>query len=285
MATVVERQGSAPSTPGQKLILCQNGHVLGTVGGGAVEQQVLTELARLMQLRGPQTRMVSFRLGAELGMCCGGRVELMLESIGRPYPCYVVGAGHVSTALRALLEQLGFRVLVSDSREAYAADSSTVEPGAVVWGEFDEVGRSADIAGACLVMTHDHQLDQAAIEWAIRAGFAFVGGVGSRAKAERTRQRLAAKGVAAADIGRVRMPLGMECSARTPQELAVSIAAELIQVRARAVAAEAAQFTAVDATFEAHNLHGWQLEPRKPAPATRGKDRPSSSRTRPPRPQ
>jgi xanthine dehydrogenase accessory factor len=282
MATVVGRHGSAPSSPGQKLILCQDGYVLGTVGGGAVEQQVLSELAQLIQLRGAQTRIVSFRLGAELGMCCGGRVELMLESIGRPYPCYLVGAGHVSTALRALLEQLGFRVLVSDSREAYAVDSGAAASGAVVWGEFDEVGREADVAGACLVMTHDHQLDQAALEWAIRAGFAFVGGVGSRAKAERTRQRLAAKGVVAADIARVKMPLGMECSARTPQELAVSIAAELIQVRARAIAAEVAQITPVDTPSNAHDLHGGRLESRKLASA-QVEDGEASPRTRSPR--
>ena len=86
---------------------------------------------------------------------------------------------------------------------------------------------------AILVMTHDHTLDQDVIEWALRRGAAFVGGVGSRAKAARTRQRLQAKGFSPEDIERVRMPLGVDIGARTPGEIAVSIAGELVQWRAR----------------------------------------------------
>jgi xanthine dehydrogenase accessory factor len=80
-------------------------------------------------------------------------------------------------------------------------------------------------------MTHDHALDQRAIEWGLRSGFAFVGGVGSRAKAERTRARLQAKGFSDADIARVRMPVGADIGARSPEEIAVAIAAELVAFR------------------------------------------------------
>jgi xanthine dehydrogenase accessory factor len=77
-------------------------------------------------------------------------------------------------------------------------------------------------------MTHDHQLDQEAIAWALGRGFAFVGGVGSRAKAERTRQRLMVRGVSEVDRLRLRMPLGVDIGARTPDEIAIAIAAELV---------------------------------------------------------
>jgi xanthine dehydrogenase accessory factor len=98
-----------------------------------------------------------------------------------------------------------------------------------ITGEFDEVGTAVSPEnGICLVMTHDHQLDQAALEWAVKRGFAFVGGVGSRAKAERTRQRLEAKGFPEADRQRIRMPLGVDIGARSPEEIAIAIAAELI---------------------------------------------------------
>jgi xanthine dehydrogenase accessory factor len=80
-------------------------------------------------------------------------------------------------------------------------------------------------------MTHDHALDQQAIEWALRRGFAFVGGIGSRAKAKRTRDRLEAKGFAEADRTRMRMPLGLGIGARMPDEIAVSIAAEMVEWR------------------------------------------------------
>jgi xanthine dehydrogenase accessory factor len=85
---------------------------------------------------------------------------------------------------------------------------------------------------AALVMTHDHQLDQAAIEWALREHFGLVGGVGSLAKAARTRARLEARGFSAADVARVRMPFGIDIGARLPAEIAVSIAGELVRWRA-----------------------------------------------------
>src|SRR5262249_35751786 len=87
------------------------------------------------------------------------------------------------------------------------------------------------VEAAVLVMTHDHALDQDAIEWALRRGFAFVGGIGSRAKAKRTQARLEAKGFSEADRARVRMPLGLGSGGRLPGESGVSIGAEMVQWR------------------------------------------------------
>jgi len=91
------------------------------------------------------------------------------------------------------------------------------------------------------VMTHDHQLDQKVVEWALAKGFGFVGGVGSRAKAARTRQRLEAKGVKEDDIARVRMPVGIDIGARSPAEIGVAIAGELIAFRAKLLEKRAAR--------------------------------------------
>jgi xanthine dehydrogenase accessory factor len=85
--------------------------------------------------------------------------------------------------------------------------------------------------GAVLVMTHNHALDQDVIEWAIGRGFAYVGGVGSRAKAQRTRDRLEMKGVREEDRARVRMPLGIDIGARLPDEIAIAITAEMVAWR------------------------------------------------------
>jgi xanthine dehydrogenase accessory factor len=226
MATVLERHGSAPGTPGQKLYLGADGTCLGSVGGGAVERAVLGALAELAQGRGAH-EVRTFKLGAELGMCCGGRITIMMEPVTGLLPCLVVGAGHVATAAAPLLARLGFAVTVVDGREDWAKAERF--PGVTtVLGDHDDIGEDVDARGACLVMTHDHALDQEVIEWALRRGFAFVGGVGSRAKAARTRQRLEAKGFSADDVARVRMPIGLDIGARLPDEIAVSIAAELI---------------------------------------------------------
>jgi xanthine dehydrogenase accessory factor len=256
LATVLARKGSAPSTPGQKLLLCADGTCVGTVGGGAVEREVLAALDDLLAQRArarepaPAPCVKSFRLGAELGMCCGGSVDVLLEPLVARVPCLVVGAGHVATAVVPILGRLGFAVTVCDERDEYALDARF--PGVeVVLGTWDEAGAEVDRRGAVLVMTHDHALDQRAIEWALKAGFAFVGGVGSKAKAARTRDRLEAKGVPVADRERVRMPIGIDIGARLPDEIAVAIAGELVAWR-RAVE-EAAATDATDAADDAAN--------------------------------
>lgn len=230
MATVLARRGSAPSTPGQKLYVAADGTAIGSVGGGAVEREVLLALLELLEHEAPEHATRSFRLGPELGMCCGGGVDVLLEPLVGLRPCLVVGAGHVATATAPLLAKVGFAVTVVDAREGYAVEGRI--PGVrMVAGDWDEAGEGMSRAGAVLVMTHDHGLDQAAIEWALRRGFAFVGGVGSRAKAKRTRDRLEAKGFAPEDVARVVMPIGLAVGARLPDEIAVAIAAEMVAWR------------------------------------------------------
>jgi len=234
MATVLARRGSTPSTPGQKLVLTESGHSLGTVGGGAVEREVLRELVAWLGDAAFEERTAkteTYKLGQELGMCCGGGVDVLLESIPSATPSLVVGAGHIGTAVAPLLARCGFAVTLVDDREQWALGAPDEHRVRRVAGDFGFVGKSVPRRGAALAMTHDHQLDQRVIEWALREKFAFVGGVGSRAKHARTCARLEAKGFDRQDIERVRMPLGLDLGARTPHEIAVSIVAELVAWR------------------------------------------------------
>jgi xanthine dehydrogenase accessory factor len=231
MATVVARHGSAPGTPGQKLFLGADEVCVGTVGGGAVEREVLLALrAMLSNGRAAKHELRSFALGAELGMCCGGALDVLLEPIEALVQLLVVGGGHVATACAPLLAKLGFAVTVVDAREEWGREGR-IEGVSCVVGDYDEVGRTLSEHAAVLVMTHDHALDQEVVEWALRRRFAFVGGVGSRAKAKRTRDRLLHKGFAEADVARIRMPIGVDVGARLPEEIAVAIAAEMIAWR------------------------------------------------------
>jgi xanthine dehydrogenase accessory factor len=237
LASVVARRGSTPSTPGQKMALFEDGAALGSIGGGAVERSVLAAMAKMLADAASAARVETFRLGPSLGMCCGGSVDVLVEPLSGATPVLVVGAGHVGAALAPLLATLGFRVTVCDSREE-AADPARFGGAAlrVLHADHDDPavleGLGPLSAAALVVVTHDHQLDQSAIEHGLARGFGFVGGVGSRAKAVRTRARLEAKGFSAADIARVRMPLGVEIGARSPAEIAVAVAAELVALRA-----------------------------------------------------
>ncbi len=230
VATVIATRGSAPSTPGQKLLLAADGACAGTVGGGALERAVLREMMASLGGDDDAPTVRSFNLGASLGMCCGGGVDVLVEALATARPVGIVGAGHVATALAPLLARVGFAVTVVDEREGWA-DAARLPDARVVAASWTALSAHVRRDGAVIVMTHQHQLDQEAVEWALREGYAFVGGIGSRAKALKTRARLEAKGFAEADIARVRMPLGVSIGARSPDEIAVSIAAELIAWR------------------------------------------------------
>lgn len=230
MATVIARHGSVPGTPGQKLFLGKDGTCFGSVGGGALEREVIETLGRMLEAKSVAFETRTIKLGAELGMCCGGRVDVFVEVLDALVPCLLVGGGHVASAVAPLLTKIGFAVTIVDEREAWG-DKPRPEGVQCVTGDFDDVGKAIDRSGVCLVMTHDHALDQKAIEWALSRKFAFVGGVGSRAKAERTRQRLEAKGFSEEDRARVRMPIGLDIGARLPEEIAVAIAAEMVRWR------------------------------------------------------
>ncbi|MFO0673853.1 MAG: XdhC/CoxI family protein [Polyangiaceae bacterium] len=237
VATVLARRGSAPSTPGQKVLLSADGACLGTVGGGAIEREVLEALDRMVnEAAGGGARPVhevrTFKLGAELGMCCGGSVDVLLEPMVARVPCLVVGAGHVAAATAPLLARLGFAVTICDEREETPGRPREPRRRDHVLGHLGR-GRPRG-AQRRRRARHDPRSRARSTRHrvALREGFAFVG-VGSRAKAARTRDRLAAKGFADADLARVRMPIGLEIGARLPEEIAVSIAAELVQWKQR----------------------------------------------------
>lgn len=235
LATVLARRGSTPATPGQKLVLTSGKSCVGTVGGGALERVVLQALdVRLAETQGVAVQTETYKLGASLGMCCGGAVDVLFETIASAPPVLLVGAGHVGQATAPLLGRCGFAVLLTDEREVWIERARAAVSGPRVRclaEPFDEAARDLPRRAAVVAMTHDHTLDQDVIEWALREGFAFVGGVGSRGKRARTAARLEAKGFAAETIARVRMPVGIEVGARTPDEIAVAIAAELVRWR------------------------------------------------------
>ena len=235
LATVVRRQGSTPSTPGQKLCLLGEREAVGTLGGGALEAMLLREMVALLAQAGTDPVPRAVDLGAELGMSCGGAVEVLLEPLDPAPAVLVVGAGHVGAALAPLLVGLGFRVVLCDRRAAVVA-ALALAPSArlhLVAEPHDHPAvraalGAAPASAAALVMTHDHELDQAALDWALGQGFAFVGGVGSRNKAARLKVVLRERGHAPASVEALRMPLGVAIGARLPAEIALAIAAELV---------------------------------------------------------
>ena len=234
LATVVEVTGSAPQLPGAKLLLLEDDRVIGTVGGGKLELGVLQRARQLLaDDGGPSTAVWSANLTRDLGMCCGGEMRVFLERIPGVERLIVFGAGHIGRALCAAAAEAGFDVTVVDEREEWAtrarfprARNVVCEDPEVVLGElvFDETT-------SCVIVTHDHPLDQALVKALCTRRMRFLGLVASRPKVNKFRMRLLAQGVPEEALDRLRSPVGLDIAAVTPEEIAVSIVAELVAVR------------------------------------------------------
>lgn len=235
LATVIDSAGSTPQKPGSKLVVLEDGSLRGTVGGGAIEHQII-QAARALLESSENTRVIETHLTHELGMCCGGRMKVFLEKHGAPPRLTVFGAGHVARELAALAHRVGFRVTVVDARPEWATAERF--PGCELLLK-DPADHARSLAGGpehyFCVTTHDHPLDQAVVEALLDKPSAYLGVIGSRRKAERFRMRLRAAGFAESSVERMRSPMGVEIGALTPEEIAVSIVGELIRVRRQTV--------------------------------------------------
>lgn len=233
LATVIDSSGSTPQKPGSKMVVLDGGETRGTVGGGAIEQQIIEAAVALLADPAAQSKLVETHLTHDLGMCCGGRMRVFLEKHGAAAHLWVFGAGHVAKELAALAATVGFRVHVIDERP----DQATRErfPTAATLSLENPAEAAKALEGGeghyFCITTHDHPLDQACVEALLRKKAEYIGVIGSRRKAERFKLRLEAAGFLPAEIARMKSPMGVAINALTPAEIAVSIVGELIATR------------------------------------------------------
>ena len=232
LATVVEVVGSTPQEAGAKLLLAGDGRQAGTVGGGAFEARVLEEARALLASSG-SSRLLSINLTTELGMCCGGAMSVFLERVALPARLVVLGAGHIAQPLVELAGRVGFVTAVIDGREAWADPARFPTAGQVVCDDpeaaVSELSLDADTA--VVVVTHHHPLDQALVKALVGSKAGFFGLVGSESKRNKFLMRLRAQGLDEEALLRLRSPLGIQIGATTPEEIALSIVAELVAWR------------------------------------------------------
>ena len=230
LATVVRASGSTPQRPGARLLLREDGSTLGTVGGGAIERTVLESLQRMLISREPE--LLIRDLAHDLGMCCGGRMEIFVEPILPNPRLWLLGAGHIAKPTATLARSVGFEVLVVDEREELNNAERFPECRLILGDPGAELRKATLGEGDwLLIMTHDHQLDEAALAAAAGKSAEYVGLVGSKRKVFRLVERVRARREGDFPLERVYAPVGLDIGAVSPEELAVSIVAELVALR------------------------------------------------------
>jgi len=231
MVTVVAARGSAPRHAGAKLVQEPDGAFCGTIGGGAIEHAVLSRGAEWRGLSEP--KLVTYDLTRDLGMACGGAVDLLVEPIGARPRLVLYGAGHVAIRVARVAEQAGFRVAVVDDRVEWANRDNYPTADEVVVAPLDGTTDAVELTGAdyVVVVTRGHACDFEMASRALRAAPRYLGVIGSRRKSAALRERLLADGHAPSAVEGVRSPVGVDIGSETPAEIAVSVVAELIAVR------------------------------------------------------
>lgn len=235
LATVIGRSGSAPQVVGARLLLREGGTLVGTVGGGAIEEQVLAACREC--LRDGSPRVIKAHLVRDLGMCCGGTMEVFVEYLAPQARLVLIGAGHVAQAVAPLAAGVGFRVVVADDRDdmlghpAFAGAERLAR-------DVDELDAALpDLAAAdyLLILTRDHARDEQALARLVRRPHRWLGMIGSVRKVHSVVARIVRReqslGRPLPDFSRVRAPVGLALGGRTPAEIAVSIVAELVADR------------------------------------------------------
>ena len=233
MATVIAASPGTPGKAGFKLLLAEDGSRLGTVGGGALELHVQELLRRAIEKK--EGSVAELDLEA-LGMRCGGQCTVAVEYVAAAEQFLIFGGGHVGRALAGVLDPLGFRCTVFDSRREITEDLSgpSSPRGGVVLGDYSDIAAADDLLRRCrwfFVATHGHEHDYDVLVQLIRGVPAaqYVGVIGSRRKAAASVERLRKDGL---DVpGSLHCPVGLQIGAESAQEIAVSVAAEVVAVR------------------------------------------------------
>jgi xanthine dehydrogenase accessory factor len=234
LVTIVRRIGSTPRKDCAKMLVLDDGSTVGSVGGGCVEAEVWGLAKEVLRTR--KAKLAKFELNEDSaedeGLVCGGTVEVFVEPVMSDLKLIILGAGHLGRAVADIAQKVAFKVVVVDDRETFANRARFPDVDEVVLSEFSEAFEHVSVDENCyiLVVTRGHKHDQAATEAAIRTSARYVGLVGSRRKIKLIVEALLEKGLSADQFEKLYAPIGLDIGSETPEEIAVSVAAELIAV-------------------------------------------------------
>jgi xanthine dehydrogenase accessory factor len=238
LATIVDVRGSIPSHESAKLLVREDGSMVGTVGGGCVEAEVWNAAREVMETERP--KHLTFNLGQDAaydnGLICGGQLDVFVEPVMPQPRALIFGAGHISKSLAKVAGLAGFGVMVIDDRETFANRERFPEVEEVIAGEYEEIFARLPVNETTyiIIVTRGHRDDMRVLRWAAGVPASYIAMIGSKRKVISVIKELEKEGIARESLERIHAPMGLDIGAVTPEEIAVSVAAEMIAVRRKA---------------------------------------------------
>lgn len=234
LCTIIRSQGSTPRHAGSKMLVYADGSISGSIGGGELESRTISSALEL--LKSGQTQVLEYNMSeperGDPGVC-GGWVEIYMEPIIPKPTLIVVGAGHVGRAVAHLADWLGFALVVSDDRPEFLDAEAFPQADQLIHCRLEDVGQHININEWTYIVltTRSVDIDVPGLPNLLDSPAAYIGVIGSKRRWETTRQQLKQLGIDPEKLKRVRSPMGIDIAAETPQEIALSIMAEIIQIR------------------------------------------------------
>lgn len=239
LATIVHTNGSIPSYESSRMLVREDGSIAGTIGGGCVEAEVWAAAKEVLRTEAPRKMVFNLNHDANFdnGLICGGTLEVFVEPILPQPMLYIFGGGHVSIALANAAQTAGFAIGIVDDREAFA-NPQRFPLAREIYTSFEEAFEKVrpNASTYLVIVTRGHKDDMRVLAWAANTDARYVGMIGSQRKVLSVYKALEREGIPAEKLQRVHAPVGLEIGALTPEEIAISIAAELIAVRRNAAA-------------------------------------------------
>lgn len=249
VATIVSYKGSVPRRV-SKMIITKDRKTFGTIGGGCVEGQVAEEASLMLNKRAKGIIVKSYELVEEefggVGMNCGGKIDVSIEIVDPNPRLIIAGSGHMSSSIAKLAQILGFEIIVIDP----LAKKEKFPEASQVLSDFPEnnISNLHVSPETYIVIVTRHKNDLPTLRAALQTKAGYIGLIGSRRRVLQTFQTLLKEGFTQQQLNRVNAPVGLDIGAETPEEIAVSIMAEIVQ-RRRVGASKPAQPMKVDASF------------------------------------
>jgi xanthine dehydrogenase accessory factor len=235
VATIVQVNGSIPSFESAKILVREDGSFMGTVGGGCVEAEVWNAAREVIETEKP--RHLSFSLGQDAaydeGLICGGPLNIFVEPVIPQPRAFFFGGGHVSKGISKIATLAGFSTSIIDNRQAFANQERFPEAEATYAEEYEDVFPKLPVNSSSyiVIVTRGHRDDMRVLRWAVNTPARYIAMIGSKRKTISVVHELEREGIPREAFEKVFAPMGLEIGAELPEEIAISVVAEMIAVR------------------------------------------------------